>query len=260
MTGPGRNDDIIDEQLFDAVRDAYRDVWMPVAVADIQRRSRRGGAWMLPTMRLRVALAAAAVALVIVGTWALVGPGGSGGRSSPGDPTSSAPTTRVGKPARPTSTASTDAGRCADYLRAELDLSGVGQIPPHRLSFDHDQTRLRVYATDDFAVTCWLSGDLFAIGGSPTAVDSGTYPPGQLSYRSEDSGREWGGAAFGRVPPGTTEVTISFPTGPDVTATMVGEWYGYLAPPGPESHRLATATRVTAATGTGNVNRVIQHG
>jgi hypothetical protein len=260
MTGPGRNDDIIDEQLFDAIQDAYRDVWMPVAVADIQRRSRRGGAWMRPTMRLRVALAAAAVVLVTVATWALIGPGGSGGTSSPGEPTSSAPPTRVGKPARPTSTASTDIGRCADYLRAELDPSRAGQAPPLRLSLDLDRTRLLVYATDDFAVTCWLSGELFAIGGSPTAVDDGRYPADQLSYRSEDSGREWGGVAFGRAPPGTTEVTISFPTGPDVTATMVGEWYGYLAPPGPESHRLTTATRVTAVTGTGNVTRVIQHG
>ena len=74
-----------------------------------------------------------------------------------------------------------------------------------------------------------------------------------MSYASEDSGHDWGGVAFGRVPVGTTTVTISFPSGPDVEATISGEWFGYFAPPGPDNGRLADATKVTAASPTGDV-------
>jgi hypothetical protein len=91
-------------------------------------------------------------------------------------------------------------------------------------------------------------------------VNDEAYPAGQLSYHSEDSGHGWGGVAFGRVPAGTTQVTISFPSGPDALATVVGEWYGYFARPGPKSDELTTATRVTAVIPTGNITRQIQHG
>lgn len=133
-------------------------------------------------------------------------------------------------------------------------------MPPLRLTLSQGETRLLLYGTDDLAVTCWLSGDLVVVAGTATAVNATVHPPGELSYGSEDSGRGWGGAAFGRVPAGTTRVTISFPSGPDAVATIVGEWFGYLAPPGPDSDRLAVATTVTAVTPTGTLTLPIQHG
>jgi hypothetical protein len=62
------------------------------------------------------------------------------------------------------------------------------------------------------------------------------------------------------VPAGTTQVTISFPTGADVRATIVGEWWGYLARPGADSDRLTEAVRVTVVTPDGTVTHYIRHG
>lgn len=255
MNGSGR-DDRGDERLLEMIRDAYGDVRLPVPIADIRRRARRPWTRLFAAVPARPAFAAAAAtAVLVIGVWAMVGPGRGGEESIPlAPPPSSA--SRDGKPPRPTSTASTAAGRCADQVRAELG----GEPPPLRLSLALDRTGLLVYATEDAAVTCWLSGDQVTVGGSATAVDAGSYPPGRLSYRSEDSGRDWGGGAFGRAPVGTTRVTISFPSGPDVRATVVGEWFGYLAPPGQQSNRMAEATRVTAVTPAGEISLQIMHG
>jgi hypothetical protein len=249
-----------DERLFDAIRDAYRDVQLAVPLADIQHGARRRWTRVVVPVRSRVVLAAAAaVTVVAVGVWALVAQRPGGGAQTPGHPAPSASIAGTGKPPRPTSSATSAAGRCADYVQAELAGSGRA-TPPLRLTFTHGETRLLVYVTDTFAVTCWLSEDLFTVGGSATAVNDLAHPPGQLSYSSEDSGHGWGGVAFGRVPAGTSQVTISFPTGPAVQATVVGEWYGYLAPPGADSDRLTTATKVTAVTPTGNLTRQVRHG
>jgi hypothetical protein len=207
MTGTGAAGQDRDEQLFDAIRDAYRDVRLPVPLVDIQQRARRRWARVVMPARLRFVLAAAAavaVVAVVVGTWVLVGHRLGGGPLVPGEPAPSASTPRPGKPPRPTSSATTDAGRCADYVQAELGMPPGGAALPLRLSFAQDQTRVLVYASDTFAVTCWLSGDLFTTGGNATAVNDAAYPPGQLSYNAEDSGRGWGGVIFGRaqrVPP-----------------------------------------------------------
>ena len=170
----------------------------------------------------------------------------------------------VDKPPRPTSSATTDEGKCQDYGQAALDAEAgdARAMPPLRLALTQDQVRLLFYANDTMAVTCWLSGDevLASPRRNATAVNDETYPPGQLSYSSEDSGRGWGGAAFGRVPAGTTMVTISFPTGADQTATIDGEWFGYLADPGPDNVRLAEVTKVTATTPSGPLSHSIQHG
>jgi hypothetical protein len=260
MTGTGPVGPDRDE-LLDAIRYAYHDVRLAVPLADIQQGVRRRWPRFVVPARTRVVLAAAAAVMVVaVGVWVLVGQGVGGGAQTPGHPATSASTAGTGKPPRPTSSASADAGRCADYVEAELGGSSGRAAPPLRLTFALDQTRLLVYATDTLAVTCWLSGDLFTVGGSPTAVNDVAHPPGQLSYSSEDSGHGWGGLAFGRVPAGTTQVTISFPTGPAVQATVVGEWYGYLAPPGPDSDRLTTATKVTAVTPAGYLTRQVRHG
>src|SRR5262245_60488515 len=132
------------------------------------------------------------------------------------------------KPPRPTSTATTDEGRCQDYgkaaLAADANAGGVA-LPSLRLSLAQGQVRLLVYADQSLAVTCWINGDQVhaSVGRNATAVNGETYPAGQLSYSSEDSGYGWGGAAFGRVPAGTTRVAISFPTGADQLATIAGE-------------------------------------
>jgi hypothetical protein len=179
----------------------------------------------------------------------------------PASPLQSTSEQTQGKPARPTSSSTTDAGRCVDYVRAELDASQRnGQaIPPLRLTLGDSQTRLLIFADDSAAITCWLSGDTFAVNGSPTAFSANAYPAGHLSYSSEDSGHDWGGVAFGRAPAGTTKVSIAFASGPDVEATISGEWFGYFAAPGPESGRLAEATIVTAATPTADVSQPIHH-
>ena len=263
MTGTGTNEDIFDEQLFEAVRGAYRDVHLRVPLADIQRRGRRTPQWILAPGRMRLACAAAAaVTVVIVGSWLLLGQGEGRGGQMPASPLPSTSEQTQGKPARPTSSSTTDAGRCTDYVLAELDASQhSGQaVPPLRLTLGEGQTRLLIYADDSIAITCWLSGDTFAVQGSPTAVNANAYPAGQLSYSSEDSGHDWGGVAFGRAPAGTTKVTISFPSGPDAVATISGEWFAYFAPPGPDNNRLADATKVTAATPTGDLSQLIQHG
>jgi len=255
--------DIFDEQLFEAVHGAYRDVHMRVPLADIQQRGRRSPQWIFAPGRMRLALAAAvAVTVVAVGSSLLLGGGEGGSGQMPASPLPSTSGQTQGKPARPTSSSTTDAGRCADYVLAELDASQHGGqvVPPLRLTLGKGQTRLFIYADDSIAITCWLSGDTFAVQGSPTAVNANAYPPGQLSYRSEDSGHNWGGVAFGRVPADTTKVTISFPSGPDALATISSDWFAYFAPPGPDNDRLADATKVTAATPTGDVSQLIQHG
>ncbi|HEX6871998.1 MAG TPA: hypothetical protein VF163_12935 [Micromonosporaceae bacterium] len=264
MTGTGTDKDALDEQVFEAVRGAYRDVRLGRALADIQRRHRRAPQRILvPGPRIRlVGAAAAAVMAVTVGSWLLIGRSDGGGGQVPASPLPSTSEQARGKPPRPTSTSTTDAGRCMDYVRAELDASNSGghDIPPLRLALGEGQTRLLIFADDSVAITCWLSGDTFAVGGNPTAVNANAYPPGQLSYSSEDSGHDWGGGAFGRVPAGTTTVTISFPSGPDVVVTVSGEWFGYFTPPGPYNDRLADATKVSAATPSGEVSQPIQHG
>ena len=203
--------------------------------------------------RTRVVLVAAVTVMVVtIGTWLVLAGGGGQALPLPAGPPTSTGAAPPTKPPRPSSSATTDTGRCADYAQATL--------PPLRLSLSQDQARVLIYANDDRAVTCWLSGDVVVTGGSPTAVNAEAFPPGQLSYSSEDSGQGLGGAAYGRVPPGTTKVTISFPTGPDAEATVLGEWFGYVAPPGPNNDRLADATTVTAVTPAGTLTHPIQHG
>jgi len=262
MTGTGTNENTFDEQLLAAVRDAYRDVHLRVPLADIQRRGRRAPQWIWSPSRLQLVFAAAvAVTVLTLGSWLLLGRTGGGGRL-PAGPLPSTSEQAQGKPGRPTSSATTDAGRCADYIQAELNASQRdGQAtPPLRLALGDGQTRLLIFADDSVAITCWLSGDTFAVQGSQTAVNATAYPAGQLSYSSEDSGHDWGGVAFGRAPAGTTKVTVSFPSGPDAVATISGEWFAYFAPPGPDNVRLADATKVTAVTPAGDVSRPIQHG
>jgi hypothetical protein len=262
MTGTGTNEDLFGEELFDAVRGAYRDVHLRAPLADIQRRGRRAPQWILAPGRMRLVFAAAAaVTVVTVCSWLLLGRADGGGSQIPASPLPSTSEQAQGKPDRPTSSSTTDAGRCTDYVRAELGSQPGGRAtPPLRLTLGEGQTRLLIFADDGGAITCWLSGDTFAVRGSPTAVNANAYPAGQLSYSSEDSGHDWGGVAFGRAPAGTTEVTISFPSGPDAVATISGEWFAYFAPPGPDNNRLADATEVTAATPAGAMSQAIQHG
>jgi hypothetical protein len=263
MTGTGTNEDVFDEELFEIIRGTYRDMQLRVPLAHIQRRHHRVARWALAPGRIRLVFAAAlAVMAVAVGSWLLIGRTAGGSGQVPASPLPSTSEPAQGKPARPTSSSTTDEGRCADYVRAEVDATQRGgeAIPPLRLTLAEGQTRLLIFADDGGAITCWLFGDTFAVQGSPTAVNATAYPIGQLSYSSEDSGQDWGGVAFGRVPPGTTNVTISFPSGPDVAATVNGEWFAYFAPPGADSNRLADATKVTATTSNGDVSQLIQHG
>jgi hypothetical protein len=263
MTGTGTNENVFDERLLEAVRGAYRDVHLRVPLADIQRRGRRAPQWISAPSRMRLVFAAAvAVTVLTLGSWLLLGRTDGDGGQMPADSPPSASEQAREKPSRPTSSSTTDAGRCVDHVQAELNSSQPGgqATPPLRLTLGESQTRLLIFADDSVAITCWLSGDTFAVQGSPTAVNARAYPAGRLSYSSEDSGHDWGGVAFGRAPAGTTDVTISFPSGPDAVATLSGEWFGYFAPPGPDNNRLADATKVTAATPTGDVSQPIQHG
>jgi hypothetical protein len=263
MTGSDTNEDMFDEQLFEVIRGAYHDVQLRVPSPDIQRRRYRAAPWAFAPGRMRLVFAAAAaVVAVTVGSWLLIDRNDDGGAQVPASPLPSTSEQAQGKPPRPTSSSMTDAGRCTDYVRAELDASqrGARAVPPLRLTLGDGQARLLIFADDDVAITCWLSGDTFAVQGSPTAINANAYPAGQLSYSSEDSGHGWGGVAFGRLPAEATKLTISFPSGPDVVAAVSGEWFGYFAPPGPDNSRLAEVTKVTAATPAGDVSQLIQHG
>jgi hypothetical protein len=182
VTGTGTNEDIFDEQLFEAVRGAYRDVHLRVALADIQRRGHRTPQWIFAPGRMRLAFAAAAaVTVMTVGSWLLLGRSEGDGGQVPASPLPSTSEQVPGKPTRPTSSSTTDAGRCTDYVQAALDASQHGgqAMPPLRLTLGQGQTRLLIYADDSIAITCWLSGD--ARPGSPTAVNANAHLAGQLS-------------------------------------------------------------------------------
>ena len=187
MTGTGINEDVFDEELFELVRGAYRDLRLHVPLADIQRRRRRAAQWVFAPGRLRIVLAAAAAVMAVtVGSWLFIGRSDGGSGHVPTSPLPSTSEQAHGKPARPTSSSTTDAGRCMDYVRAEQDasLNGGQAIPQLRLTLGEGPTRLLIFADDSVAITCWLSGDGFAVQGSPTAVNANAYPPGRLSYSS----------------------------------------------------------------------------
>jgi hypothetical protein len=267
MTGTANSNGNLDEQIFEAIRQAYRDVDLPAQLADIRRGRRSAAREETIMFRRRVVLAAAAAVVVLtVGPWLLFGRDSHGGGFQPGQPAPSATATVPGKPPRPSTSATTDAGKCAEIGRAELAeaaaAAGGQSSPPLRFTLGEGQTRVLIYANDRAAVTCWISGDeVIATGGvAATAVNSGLFPPGTLSYSSSDSGQGWGGIAFGRVPAGTTRVAISFRSGPDAVARISGEWYAYFAPAGPDSDRMATATKVTATTPGGVLNQPVEHG
>src|SRR5258706_14556432 len=102
MTGTGTNEDIFDEQLFEAVRGAYRDLHLRVPLADIQRRGRRVPQWIFASGRIRLAYAAAAaVTVVTIGSWLLPGQSEGGGGQMPARPLPSTSEQTQGKPARP---------------------------------------------------------------------------------------------------------------------------------------------------------------
>ena len=127
------------------------------------------------TGRVRLVFAAVvAVMVVTVGSWLLIGRNDGGDGQVPASPLPSTSEQPQGKPPRPTSSSTTDAGRCMDYVRAELDASqqsGVA-VPPLRLTLGEGQTRLLIFADDTVAITCWLADDAFAVQGSPTAVNA----------------------------------------------------------------------------------------
>ncbi|HET8659319.1 MAG TPA: hypothetical protein VFM55_10025 [Micromonosporaceae bacterium] len=253
-----------DDQLRELVVHAYREVRLPVTLSTIESAARRR-----PRPRL-LALAATAVAVVAVAVGASVllpgqvgpglQPGGTPGSSAPG----------AGKPPRPTSTATTAAGRCADYALAEL--RQTESVPPEdraelpslrfELTLIEPQLSLLLYAEERVQVACWLTPEsgTVSVNSSNLTTNRPAHPVGQLSNSSSAYGGEPVAAySFGRVPAGTTRVEIYFPDGSKVPAQLADGWYVAWAT-GAAAHRFSDITKVMAYTPDETYVQAVEHG
>jgi len=252
-----------DEPLVDLIVRAYQDEHLAVPRADIEHR----GHWSIRYRRVLLATTAAAAVTVLAGTvgWFFAGPAGP---LQPATPTTE-PTTGNGKPVRPTSTATTDLGRCTDYGRVELGRAeSVAQgdrteLPPLRFTrpAQAGAPALLIFATEQVTVACWLDGELWSISvnsSDMTTTMTLRHPPGRIS-NATSSGPEGFAYTFGRVPAGTTEVTIEFSSGPTLPAQLAGEWYLAFAA-GDQVDRFAEINRIVASTPTGTQSLPVRHG
>jgi hypothetical protein len=251
-----------DERIRELIADAHQDIHLAVPLRTIERSARRE-----PRRRLAlVAAAVAVIAAVSAGFWVL-GTGGDNAMPMPGDTAS--PTPANGKPPRPTSSATHPLDRCADYVRAELaglDAPEVYKHVPPPLRFEltliASQLGLLLYADESGQVACWLTPDMVtvAVNSSDLTTNRPSHPVGRLSNTASAHGRDPLAAyTFGRVPVGTTRVEVYFPDGSKLDAQLFGEWY-VLTATGEASHRFAEITKVLAYTPNQVLTLPVEHG
>ncbi|MBB5872525.1 RNA polymerase sigma factor (sigma-70 family) [Allocatelliglobosispora scoriae] len=208
------------------------------------------------TVRRR-AMAAAAVVLVLAATvsglalWRGGGPGQSADRPGP------TPEFSFGKPPRPSTSATTDDGRCRE-IAMQLDPQ-LMELPPLRFERVAGPLRLRLYGGLTATVVCWATDERIDIGGPAMNLDPAT-PDLGLTYASMGQGTGPAAVAFGQLPPGATRVELSRATGGPLVAELHDGWWIYFVPDATTGIDLAEVTRVTAATPTGDHALTITHG
>ncbi|GIG00605.1 hypothetical protein [Catellatospora citrea] len=249
-----------DDRLADLIREAHRDTHLAVPLARVTgaRPRRRPG----PMLLAATAAVAALVAVVVLGmAWVMLG--GAALPVEPAVPTESA--APPGKPPRPSSSATTAQGRCADYAAAELAQAGLTELPPLRFEVEPVPGRLRLlmYADDSGSTACWLGAEQHAVQvgiSDLTITMRPSHPPGRLSNASSAFGSQPTAAyTFGRAPAGVTRVEVHFPGGVVREAQLDGEWY-LLTGAGEESYDFSEITKIVAVTPDGPKELPVQHG
>jgi hypothetical protein len=249
---------INDAELREMVREAYRDLDMRTPLARIERSAR-----VRPRRRLVATAAAASVAAVLVSVGvSLGGVGGDGHQPAAVPPSASVAPSAEGKPPRPTSSATSTTGRCADYNRIEYD--DAVALPPLRfdVALSDPDHRLLLFAGERVEVACWLTpdGGTVARNVSNLTTNVPSHPIGQLSNSSSANGTEpFAAYTFGRVPDGTTRVEVHFPNGAPIVATLADGWYLATAT-GQAAHRFADITEIVAYVPKGQSRLSVTHG
>jgi len=255
-----------DDRMRELVVQAYREVHLPVALSTIESAARRR-----PRHRVLVLAAAAAAVVTVAVAASVLLPGWvDPGPQLGGTPAAVPSPPGSGKPPRPTSTATTAAGRCADYALPELrqtesvPLEDRAELPPLRfeLTLVEPQLSLLLYAEERVQVACWLTPEsgTVAVNSSNLTTNQPVYPAGQLSNSASAYGGEPVAAySFGRVPDGTNRVEIYFPDGSKVPAQLAHGWYVAWAT-GAAAHRFSAITKVMAYTPTLTYVLEVMHG
>jgi hypothetical protein len=259
-----------DERLGELITEAYRDVHLRTPLAAIERSARRR-----PARRIALAAATAVAAgAVLIGGWLLLPGGGAVTPApAPGDSAAASAGNPGGKPPRPTSSASTPAGICADFARPEL-AAAPGLTPADRdalppLRFDRTlvdgSLSLLLFASERVEVACWVTpggptGATVSVNSSNLTIDTVAHPPGQLTNSSSANGSDPAAAyTFGRTPPGVTRVEVEFEGGDRVPADVADGWYLATAV-GEPSYRFADITKILAYAPDQTYTRPVRHG
>lgn len=246
-----------DGRLADLIREAHRDTHLAVPLSRITApRPHR------PLRLVVVAAAAVLVCVVLLGTaWLLLG--GQPIGLQPALPAPSAAPT--GKPPRPSSSAATALGRCADLAVPELAAAGMTELPA--LRFEREVVpgglRLLVFADEERNVACWLAAEQHSVdvdqSNLTTDMDP-AHPPGRLSNVSASWGSDPAAAyTFGRVPDGTARVEVHFPGGVVREADLARGWY-LLTGAGEDSDAFSEITKIVAITSDGRQELPVRHG
>jgi hypothetical protein len=256
-----------DERLRELIDEAYRDVHLRTPLGDVERSARRR-----PVRRIVLAaVAGLAAGAVLIGGWLLL-PGGGSVTPAPGESATEGTGNPGGKPARPTSSASTAAGICADYATPEL--AGAQRLAPADratlppLRFERmlveGKLRLLVYANERVEVACWVTpegptGATVSVNSSNLTIDAVAHPPGQLTNSSAAHGLEPAAAyTFGRTPAGVSRVEVEFVGGDRIPADVVDGWY-FAGAVGEPSYRFADISRILAYAPDQTYTRPVRH-
>ena len=245
-----------DENLARMIRDAHRaTLRTPLSAVVVRRRVR----WQ----RLAVIATAAAV-IAVSAVFAVTGLATGGSQPADTRPGPVSVTTE-GKPPRPSSTAGSAHDRCTADSRTELREHGIHALPP--LRFDRTvvdgQLELLMYADGDGDVACWLTPDQSVVSARSsdlTTAPEPSHPAGVLTNSSSAYAQDPIAAySFGRVPPGTSKVEITFPDGRGEAAEIEDGWYLYTAT-ADAAHRLADVTAIVATVDGTTQTLPITHG
>jgi hypothetical protein len=247
---------IRDDELIQMIADAYREEGLRLPMDALTRRS-------TPRPLLRLAVAAAAVSVLIALAAVAFAFGGPRGTVEPAQPSPTPSNTQQsgGKPPRPTTTATTDAGRCGDIA---VQVTGGPTLPPLRfaLTGPDPRLRLRLYGEGRTHVACWLNSDRVDVNGSSVVVEPTREPfYSMAAYGIDIPGGEYATGpaeyAFGQTMPGTTRVEIYFATGNPIMCELGEGWWAVLLV---GYHRLDQSTQIRMYTPAGMISIPVQHG
>jgi hypothetical protein len=253
-----------DDQLCELIAQAYEDVHLPLPLGAVETAGRRR------RRRSLLVAATAGVAAVAIGTWVTIGSERSAS-PLPGDqPSTSASVAPGGKPPRPTSSATTATGRCADYALTELARAETVRdqdrtsLPPLRFNLVviDGQLNLLLYANDAVEVACWLTADgaVVNVNSSDLTTNRPVHTAGQLSNSSSAHGQDpFASYTFGRTPPGTRRVDVHFSSGETIHAQIANDWYVAWAA-GEPAYRFDEITKIVAYTAEGKHTLPVTHG